>query len=665
MAGRASTSEEVRHLAQGGVKMTDQVNDDHIDDVVDEEIQFCLNFYEPKSFFLFAGAGSGKTRSLVSAIDYLRSADDPTMKNRRWLQVRGKKVAVITFTNAARDEIIDRTKQDPLVVVYTIHSFSWVLIRDHQSDIRAWLKSDLEASVAELQLAQAARKKTDTKIYADTERSIVKKQERLRLLDEILEFTYSPTGDNTSTDSLSHGEVLKIVSSFLLEKPTIQRILVDAFPVLLIDESQDTNRHLLEALMKIQATHSDIFCMGLLGDTMQKIYADGHPDLGKPGFVPASWAKPAKKMNHRSRSRIIELVNMVRSEVDDHSQKPRSDKPGGWARLFVVDRLKHCQPLVVENNIRQKMADVTNDPDWVSDDQENHASVKTLILEHHMAAARMGFSDVFDPLYQVSNDTFRTNLLEGSLPGMRFFCVDVTELVDAVIRKDEFAVARIIQDKSPILENQVLSTAGDKQREVIKEAKSAVEELRQLLNVNDDPALYELLSVVASKKLFQIPRSLEPFTGGPLDGIQEDEENDPADAKSEISAWRKALGAPLSQARKYHSYVTGITGFDTHQGVKGLEFPRVMVVINDDEARGFLFSYDKLFGAKEKSKRDLENEAAGIDSALDRTRRLLYVTASRAEESLAIVAYTDKPKAVRDTAVNSGLFLEGEVKVYE
>lgn len=643
--------------------MADQANDDNIDDGVDKEIQACLSFDTPQSFFLFAGAGSGKTRSLVKAIDFLRSANDPTMRNRRWLQVRGKKVAVITFTNAARNEIIDRTKQDPLVVVHTIHSFSWLLIRDHQSDIRAWLQSELEATIAELKQAQAARKRTNTKVYADTERSIFSKQERLELLNEIPEFIYSPTGDNTGRDSLSHGEVLKIVASFLSEKPTIQRILVDAFPVLLIDESQDTNRHLLEALLDVQATHSGIFSLGLLGDTMQKIYADGHPNLGKKGFVPDTWAKPAKKMNHRSRSRIIELVNEIRSDADDHKQKPRSDKAGGCVRLFVVDRKKHTRPLVIERSVRQQMADTTSDAGWVSDEQEVETPVKTLILEHHMAAARMGFSEVFDPLYGVSNDTFRTNLLEGSLPGMRFFCVDVAELTDAILCEDEFAIARIVQDKSPVLDPQTLKTAGDKQRKVMENAKSAVNEVRQLLKVTEDPKLNELLAVMASNRLFQLPRSLGPFVEGLADGTQEDDVPDADDTKSEIAAWRSALDAPLSQARKYYSYVTGHTGFDTHQGVKGLEFPRVMVVINDDEARGFLFSYDKLFGAKEKSKRDMENEATGRDSALDRTRRLLYVTASRAEESLAIVAYTDNPQAVKDTAINNGLFSEDEIEL--
>lgn len=47
-----------------------------------------------------------------------------------------------------------------------------------------------------------------------------------------------------------------------------------------------------------------------------------------------------------------------------------------------------------------------------------------------------------------------------------------------------------------------------------------------------------------------------------------------------------------------------------------------MVLISDDEARGFLFSYGKLMGTKEKTKTDHDNQAEGNDTSIDRTRRL-------------------------------------------
>ena len=49
--------------------------------------------------------------------------------------------------------------------------------------------------------------------------------------------------------------------------------------------------------------------------------------------------------------------------------------------------------------------------------------------------------------------------------------------------------------------------------------------------------------------------------------------------------------------------------FGTHQGVKGLQFDRVLAILDDDEARGFLFSYEKLFGAKETSDTDKKKSA--------------------------------------------------------
>jgi len=128
-----------------------------------------------------------------------------------------------------------------------------------------------------------------------------------------------------------------------------------------------------------------------------------------------------------------------------------------------------------------------------------------------------------------------------------------------------------------------------------------------------------------------------------------------------IDAWDKALVCPFIQIEKYDEYVSDKARFSTHQGVKGLEFPRVMVIVDDEEAGGFLFSYEKLFGAKEPTKTDKENEEAGKDTSIDRTRRLFYVTCSRAKESLAIVAYTKEPEKVKDYVISRDWFRENEV----
>lgn len=69
--------------------------DDHVDDHVDKEIEDCFSTKNPKCFFVFAGAGSGKTRSLINTLNFL---DREQGEN---LLMNGKQVAVITYTNAA------------------------------------------------------------------------------------------------------------------------------------------------------------------------------------------------------------------------------------------------------------------------------------------------------------------------------------------------------------------------------------------------------------------------------------------------------------------------------------------------------------------------------------------------------------------------------------
>jgi len=54
---------------------------------------------------------------------------------------------------------------------------------------------------------------------------------------------------------------------------------VRPLPILLIDESQDTNKALIEALFAVQAAHCSRFLLGLLGDMMQRIYNDGKEGL--------------------------------------------------------------------------------------------------------------------------------------------------------------------------------------------------------------------------------------------------------------------------------------------------------------------------------------------------------------------------------------------------
>src|SRR5690349_840950 len=152
--------------------------EDRIDDHVDTEIAKCLDLDAPKSFFLFAGAGSGKTRSLVTALKHVQKSSSERLK------VKGQRVGVITFTNAASDEIKRRLLHDPLIDVRTIHSFAWSLIEGLNHDIRQWLQVDLVADIGKLK-AEEAKGRPGTKASIERLRKIESKTKRLQNLPDV------------------------------------------------------------------------------------------------------------------------------------------------------------------------------------------------------------------------------------------------------------------------------------------------------------------------------------------------------------------------------------------------------------------------------------------------------------------------------------------------
>ena len=172
---------------------------------VDDEIFSCLNLKRPKSFFLFAGAGSGKTRSLVEVLKRFKE------ENIQDLRLNGQKVAIITYTRAASGEIQRRLEFDSNFVVSTIHSFVWNLIRSFQKDIREWVREDTNREIEELEESQR-KGRAGTKAESDRAAKIESKKNRLARLDKIKVFTYNPNGTNSGRDSLNHAEVIKIAS---------------------------------------------------------------------------------------------------------------------------------------------------------------------------------------------------------------------------------------------------------------------------------------------------------------------------------------------------------------------------------------------------------------------------------------------------------------------
>jgi DNA helicase-2/ATP-dependent DNA helicase PcrA len=431
----------------------------------------------------------------------------------------------------------------------------------------------------------------------------------------------------------------------------MQRLLVTKFPFLLIDESQDTAKLLIEAFFVAQANFKSQFCLGLFGDTMQRIYTDGKVDLGQN--LPNDWKKPAKVMNHRCPKRVVRLINKIREETDGIQQEARTDAPEGFVRLFTALNTAG-EKESVESAARLKMAEITGDNEWAKPER-----VKALILEHHMAATRLGFIEMFEHLGSV--DHFQTGLRDGSLPLVRFFSAMVYPLIAATKLGNRFAATTIVRNYSPLLSPEAFKKSGNNQLKQVQTAKAAVEKLMLLFGNGREPTFLEVLTCVQNTSLFEIPDALNPFVGARQAEDDEDHHPNTDTASKTLEAIRNFLNTRFSQIGPYTAYVSGKTEFTTHQGVKGLEFPRVLVIMDDADAGGFLFSYDKLFGAKEKTANDLKNEREQKETSIDRTRRLFYVTCSRAQSSLALVAYTNDTTKVKEQVISKGWFDQQEM----
>ena len=601
---------------------------------VDETLEKCILSTPRKSFFLFAGAGSGITHSLVLLLKKIR---DSIGKD---LLVQGKNVAVITFTNAATDEIVNRLDYSLVFHISTIHSFVWDAIKYYQADIKHLYCQYIQEDIQKLYEKQEKAKSKKTKTYQSNAEKIEHLKEKLGKAKAIEKFVYNPNGSNAEYNTLNHAEVIKISAQMIMDNIMLQRIIAQRYPILLIDESQDTKKELVDAFFKIQENFSDIFTLGLLGDQKQRIYTDGKENM--VNIIPSEWEQPVKRMNYRCAKRIVKLANTIGKDLDIYAeQNPKEDAADGLVRLFIVQQQNEIDKDDIEQTIMDIMCNQTHDAKWSGAD----ADVKTLTLEHMMAARRLGFAQFFGPLSKV--DKYQMAFLQGKVSELDFFTKEVLPIADS-INGDGRNALEILKAYSPLLSKQ----NTEKPYELYLRCRDDSQKVANIVNGNH--SIRDVVKVVCNFQLLPVPEVLRQASILSTTDVNDEWEED-------LQAWVMVMDLPINMVRGYDDYVNQRTRFDTHQGVKGLEFDRVMVIIDDSEAKGFMFSYDKLFGVKELTEIDKKHIEAGEESSVDRTQRLFYVTCTRAKESLAIVMYTSDSEKVKNQAISKGWFSEQEI----
>ncbi|WP_445493673.1 UvrD-helicase domain-containing protein [Photorhabdus sp. SF281] len=617
------------------------------DTPADIQLRNCLLAPEKRCFTMVAGAGSGKTTSLVKALATIVSAHGPTLKLNR------QRIACITYTEIAVGEIWADVENNPLIHVSTIHSFLWMITRTFQSDIRCWVERRIDERIAELQASAASfgsriQQKTRDKNSCDIERYQALKPR----IKHVPTFNYG-AGSNYNKGILGHDDIIRMSTDFLRERPLFRTLLRQQFPFVFVDESQDTQNVVVDALKAITFQAGPTFSLGFFGDPMQRIYPSGVGHI----LCEDGWELITKEENFRCPSTVLNVANAIRRTGDRLVQyggrtidiNGERQIVTGSARIFILPADDRRNDFMVA--VREWVADVQNDPAWRVGPQEE---VKQLVIVHRMAAMRLGFAELYAAMNDKAPSYFGDRFMDASAWPLRPFVSFVLPMVDAVEAGREFEAMTLLREYCPQLDKKALT--GKKVAELLGRLRSATHQLVEMMAEGSSATTRDVLVLLRDQQLVVFdPRILNyledtfPVVNGEEDEVEGD------DLSREITAMATFLACPAREFRGFWCYFREQSPFSTQQGIKGAEFERVLVVLDDDEGTHRQFSYDKYFGVKDLSLQDLKNIKEKKDTSVERTRRLFYVCCTRARKDLVVVYFSTQPllaeQRIRDTNI--------------
>jgi DNA helicase II / ATP-dependent DNA helicase PcrA len=557
-----------------------------------------------KSFLLEAGAGSGKTHSLVMALRYLISERGVELLK------RNEKIACITYTNVASDEIKSRTDGHSAIFSSTIHAFCWSLIKDFQLFLRAELPS------------------------------LPKWQERLnegggiagRSIEYELGFPSARQEDKAI--SLHHDDVL-VLTVRLMEKQKFRRLLVTRYPIIFIDEYQDTAKDFVIALQTYLLGKEKSPLIGFFGDHWQKIY--GEESCGRIEHEALTVVQ--QKSNFRSARPIVEVLNNMRTELPQAFNDPASKgqvvafHSNGWTGTRRSGAGGHWigdLPADVAHSYLEALISKLSEEGWVFSDTKT----KILMLTHGVLAAEQGYSGI-------------AKIFAGR-PG-------------AYTKKEDRFIKFLLETVEPVCsayENKrygemfmALGTGTPAIRSHADKAEWA-QNMSALLDLRSSATIGEVIDYLKTTKRPRLPDSLERKELELAQWLAGGAEGDPS---SSLRRLRELRGISYSEVKALAKFVDNHTLFSTKHGVKGAEFENVVVVAG----RGWnQYDFNKLLEWFEYP------ESIPADrTVFERNRNLFYVACSRPKKRLAVL-FTQK---LSDQALHqlSKLFGDDNVHAFE
>ena len=539
---------------------------------IDEMFQ-CIR--KQRSFRLEAGAGAGKTYSLVKALQRIIDEEGAQFIRRQ------QKVACITYTNVATDEITRRTDGHPAVQASTIHSFCWELCKNFQSILRQEVmkidglneKIEEEGGISEQCVGYdlGHRRVTDTEIL------------------------------------LHHDDVLKLMVT-LLEYPKFRRILAARFPVLFIDEYQDTDKAFAESLIRNFVDTKEGPLIGLFGDSWQKIYGTGvgliqHDNLQLIG----------KKANFRSVTNVVNLLNRIRPDLPQEVSDPAAT---GSAKVY------HS------NNFGGKRRTGSH---WVGDLPPDDAHDYLTTLRDQLTASGWDFSPQKTKILMLTHNVLATEQHYSQI-------LEVFKYNDALLKKENPHIAFLADTVEPACAafdagrfGEMLSVIGRKAiLSNIEEKRAWAKDMKTLVALRGKGTIGDVVDLLKETCRPRLPDAVLQTENKLVNASHEE-----ISESLTLQQIEKLRSIPYAELISLAQFTNDHTPFSTKHGVKGAEFENVLVVLG----RGWNQYNWNQFLEWFPDRCPTEKEDSYI-----RNRNLFYVVCSRPKKNLALL-FTQKLSA--------------------
>lgn len=534
-----------------------------------ERLEACLG--EERNFRLEAGAGAGKTYSLVAALKKLIA------EKGLLLQQAGQRVACITYTEVARLEIANEIEEHPAILVNTIHGFGWAFISRFQKQLRE-LVANHEPYREDVEAAGGVR-------------------------DQQVDYNLGFFGIDDKRITLNHDDIPRFLAS-MLANPKFRRIFTSLYPVLFIDEYQDTDPLVMSALSQHFFTTDEGPITGLFGDHWQTIYRKEHELLDLPGVEGID-----KGANFRSVPAIVDVLNRLRPEL---VQEVNDVDGQGEARFFHTNAFPGER--VDTRNGKQELPDDAH-ADAIARTRQilavdgwdfDPARTKILMLTHNAIAAERGYPNIARIFSR--NEAFAKK--EDALVA---FLADIVEPVCAAYVAGNFGAMFRLMGGAP-----TIRATADKAR--WKSDMDALIGLREAGTIGE---------VIDHLKRTRRPRLTDRVLKREDDIARLGPEPGEDESKS-LKQHRELRGVSYSELVAVTDFINGQTPFATQHSVKGAEFENVLVILSGGWNH---YNWPQFLSLLETG--DLTPKNTG---GFYRCRNLFYVAVSRPKKRLAVLA---------------------------